>query len=112
MASLYHQEKLSKNKFFYDSRIDFELESRAAKLFGLWAVRKLGLVGENAEEYARKVLDINIQAAGFDDIISKIADDLGANKINFSKHLLEIEMEKALSIARAKKDYPALLDSQ
>ncbi len=110
MANLYEQEKLSEDKFFYDSRIDFELEARAAKLFGLWAAEKLGLTGENAEEYARKILDINIQAAGFEDIISRIADDLGSNKINFSKHLLEIEMEKALSIARAKKDYPALLD--
>jgi hypothetical protein len=108
MTSLHDQEKLSENKFFYDSRIDFELEARAAKLFGLWAAEKLGLAGEDAEKYARKALDINIQAAGFEDIISKIADDLGCKNINFSKHFLEIEMEKALRIARAKKGYPAL----
>lgn len=95
------QEKLAENKFFYDSDMDFQVQARASKLFGLWAADKLGLVGEDAEKYALKAVNIKVQTAGFSDLIDKIAGDLNNKEISVSKHLLGTEMEKALSVARA-----------
>lgn len=101
------QEKLSENKFFYDSEINFKVqarasklfEARASKLFGLWAADKLGLVGKDAEKYALKAVNIKVQAAGFTDVIGKIADDLSLRNIHISRYLLEVEMQKALNAA-------------
>jgi hypothetical protein len=110
MIGSYDKENLSESKFFYDSKIEFEVEARARKLFGRWAAAKLGLDAEEAEKYALEVLNTNIQVAGFGDIISKVASDLSYKKINLSRHLIEMEMEKALSFACAKGELPALLD--
>ncbi len=100
MTSFEDREKDFENKFVYDKKIDFKVEARASKLLGLWAAGKLGLSGEDAQKYAMEVVGANLEEAGFDDVIRKVSKDLAAKSIEISKHLLEVEMEKAVAEAR------------
>ena len=45
------------NKFAHDEKLDFAIEARACKIFGLWIAEQLGLDGDDAMTYACTVVE-------------------------------------------------------
>ena len=63
------REKGFERKYELDQAQQFRVASRRDKLFGLWLAEKLGLVGEEAEQYAKDVVASNMDTPGDDDMI-------------------------------------------
>lgn len=101
MSGFDDREKDFENRYAHDKKIDFKVEARTCKLFGLWAAGKLGLSGDAAAQYALSVVEANLEEAGFEDIIRKVAADFKAKNIDVSRHAMDVELEK--NIAEAKK---------
>lgn len=65
-------------KFAHDSEMRFRAEARRNKLLGLWAAGLLGKSGADAEAYVQEVVKSDLAKAGSEDVVAKVAKDLGA----------------------------------
>lgn len=100
MSGFEDREKDFERKYAHDKTIDFNVEARCCKLFGLWAAEKLGLSGQAALDYALEVVNANLEDPGFDDVLRKVGGDFNAKGVTCSDHMMKVELEKALDEAR------------
>lgn len=77
MTTFNDRENAFENKFAHDEEMKFRAEARRNKLLGLWAAEKLGLSGDEADAYAREVVKADFEEAGHEDVVRKVAGDLG-----------------------------------
>lgn len=78
MSDFNDREKALENKYAKDQEKLFRIESRAAKLLGLWAAQEMGITGEDASAYAGDVIASNMKEPGLGDVIAKVSADLSA----------------------------------
>jgi hypothetical protein len=77
MTTFDDRENAYENKFAHDQELSFKAEARCNKLLGLWAAEKLGKTGEAAAAYAVEVIKADFEEAGHEDVVRKVAGDLG-----------------------------------
>ena len=77
MSTFDARETAFEAKFAHDEEMQFKAEARANKLLGLWAADLLGKSGDEAEAYAKTVVVADFEEAGNEDVIRKVAGDLG-----------------------------------
>lgn len=88
------------NKYKHDEEVKFKVEARLAKLFGLWVAGHLGLESEQAKEYAKAMVNTQLEEAGNDDIIRKADSDLKAAGKSISLTALQAEVDQLEAKAR------------
>ena len=95
MTSFDDRERAAEAKFALDSETQFRVTARRNKLAGLWAAQMLGKSGDAAETYAREVIRADFEEAGDDDVVRKLAGDLGgkASEAEIRARLVELEAE-------------------
>ncbi|WP_224824622.1 DUF1476 domain-containing protein [Cognatishimia sp. MH4019] len=77
MTTFDDRENAFENKFAHDAEMQFKAEARRNKLLGLWAAELLGKSGDDAAEYAKEVVKADFEEAGHEDVVRKVAGDLG-----------------------------------
>lgn len=77
MTTFDDRENAFESKFVHDADMQFKAEARRNKLAGLWAAELLGKSGEDADAYAREVVKADFQEPGSEDVVRKLAGDLG-----------------------------------
>jgi hypothetical protein len=95
------RQKGFENKFSHDQESLFKIEARASKLMGKWAAEKMGLVGADAETYAKEIISANLDEPGYDDVKRKIEADFLAKNISFDSNELDRVIEKSVADATA-----------
>lgn len=100
MTGFEDREQAFENKYAHQEKLDFNVEARCCKLFGLLIAERLGLEGAEAQSYAMEVVEANLEEAGFDDVLRKVKPDLEAKGISISDHMLNLELDKALVQAK------------
>lgn len=100
MSSFDEREKAFENKYAHQEKLDFAVEARCSKLFGLWAASLIGLEGADAKTYATSVVEANLEEAGFEDVLKKVRGDFDEKGVQISDHMLEVELDKALKEAK------------
>ena len=65
-------------KFAHDADMQFRAEARRNKLLGLWAAGLMGKSGDDAAAYAMDVVNADFEEAGVEDVVRKVAGDLGS----------------------------------
>ena len=100
MTTFDNRKKGFETQFLKDQKLDFAVEARLSKLYGLWAAELLGLSGANADTYAGEVVAANLEEPGFDDILRKVRADFDEKGLDISNHVMEAELEKCLNEAK------------
>ncbi len=77
MSSFDDRADAFENKFAHDAQMQFKAEARRNKLLGLWAADLMGKTGDDADAYAKEVIKSDFEEAGDDDVMRKVAGDLG-----------------------------------
>ncbi|MDA7964845.1 DUF1476 domain-containing protein [Ruegeria sp.] len=77
MTTFDERENAFEAKFAHDEEMQFKAQARCNKLLGLWAAEKLGKSGDAADEYAKTVVLSDFEEAGHEDVVRKVAGDLG-----------------------------------
>lgn len=77
MTTFEDREHAFEAKFAHDSEMQFRAEARRNKLLGLWAAELLGKTGDAADAYALEVVNADFEEAGSEDVVRKVAADLG-----------------------------------
>lgn len=95
MTTFDDRETAFEAKFAHDSEMQFRAEARRNKLLGLWAAGLLGKTGEEAAAYAAEVVASDFEEAGSDDVVRKVAADLGERSTvaEISAKLAELAIE-------------------
>lgn len=78
MSGFDDRENAFENKFAHDSQMQFRAEARRNKLTGLWAAGLMGKSGDDAAAYAMEVVSADFEEAGIEDVVRKVAGDLGS----------------------------------
>ncbi len=100
MTTFDNREKGFESKFAHDEKLDFAVEARLSKLYGLWAAEKLGITGADADTYAGQVVGANLEEPGFNDILRKVRKDFDEKGLDISDHVMEAELEICLKEAK------------
>lgn len=100
MTPLDDRKDAFENKFAHEQKLDFAVEARLSKLYGLWAAEHLGLSGADAETYAGTVVAANLEEPGFLDILRKVRKDFDEKGLDISNADMEAELDKCLDEAR------------
>jgi hypothetical protein len=78
MSTFDDRENAFESKFAHDAEMQFKAEARRNKLLGQWAAELLGKTGDEAADYAREVVMSDFEEAGDEDVLRKVAADLGS----------------------------------
>ena len=78
MTDFTNRREAFENKFAHDEALRFKAVARRNKLLGLWAARKLGKSGEEAESYAGTVVMADFEGPRGENVIRKVVSDLDA----------------------------------
>ncbi len=77
MTTFDDRENAFEAKFAHDEEMMFKAVARRNKLLGLWAAEIMGISGDEADAYAKTVVTADFEEAGHEDVVRKVAGDLG-----------------------------------
>jgi hypothetical protein len=93
MTTFNDREAAFEAKFAHDADLEFKVTARRNKLVGMWAAEKMGLTPEEADSYAKSVVQADFEEAGDEDVVRKLLGDLTSAGIETD----EAEVRTALS---------------
>ena len=98
MTTFDDRENAFEAKFAHDEEMMFKAVARRNKLLGLWAADLMGKTGDDADAYAKSVVVADFEEAGHEDVVRKVAADLGDKS---DADTIRAEMAKFLAEAKA-----------
>ena len=98
MTTFNDRENAFENKFAHDAEMQFKADARRNKLVGLWAAGLLGKSGDEANDYALTVVMADLEEAGIEDVVRKVAADLAGKA---SAEEIRAKMAELLPVAKA-----------
>ena len=98
MTTFNDRERAFESKFAHDTEMQFRAEARRNRLVGLWAAGLLGKSGDAAAEYAMSVVKADFDEPGIEDVVRKVAGDLGSLA---SDAVIREKMSEFLATAKA-----------
>ena len=98
MSTFDDRENAFEAKFAHNEEMQFNVVARRNKLLGLWAAELLGKSGADADAYAVEVVKSDFEEAGHDEVVRKVAGDLG-NKAD--EATIRAKMDELLSVAKS-----------
>ena len=91
------RETAVESKFAHDADMQFRAEARRNKLLGLWAADLMGVTGDAAADYAMSVVNADFEEAGIEDVVRKVAADMGSKA---SADQIRTKMAELLKVAK------------
>jgi len=101
MTTFDKREEGFEQQFAHDEELRFKATARRNKLLGLWAAEKLGLMGAEADSYAKSVVMGDIENVGAHDVLGKIRLDFDAKGVVQSDHQITRAMTELMAKAIA-----------
>ncbi|MGQ0564851.1 MAG: DUF1476 domain-containing protein [Gemmobacter sp.] len=98
MTTFDEREAAFEAKFAHDEEMQFRAEARRNKLAGLWAAGLMGLSGADADAYAMSVVQSDFEQAGSEDVVRKLAGDLGERS---NADAIRAKLAELLPLAKA-----------
>ena len=100
MTQFKDRENAFEKKYAHEEELDFAVEARCSKLFGLWVGEKLGLSGAEADAYAMEVVESNLEEPGFDDVKRFVMPTFKDKGVDVSEHVIDSMLDKYFEEAK------------
>ena len=101
MTTFDDRERAFETKFARDEEMAFRVIARRNKLLGHWAAGLMKLTPEEAEGYARAVVQAEFEEAGDEDVVRKLVGDLIAAGVDVDEATVREAIEdKAIEARR------------
>ncbi len=100
MTSFDDRERAFENKFARDEEMQFRIIARRNKLLGQWAAEQMQLTPEEADAYAKSVVQADFEEAGDEDVVRKLLGDLVSAGVDVDDAAVRTAMETKLVEAR------------
>jgi hypothetical protein len=99
MTSFDDRGKAYEKKFAHDAELKFKASARRNKLLGLWAAEKMGMTGDDVDNYAKGVVLADLEEPGDEDVFRKVRRDFDDAGIDQSDHQIRRTMEELMDTA-------------
>lgn len=100
MTTFDDRERAFETKFARDEEMAFRVVARRNKLLGHWAAGLMKLTPEEAEGYARAVVQAEFEEAGDEDVVRKLVGDLIAAGVDIDEATVRQAIEDQAVEAR------------
>jgi hypothetical protein len=100
MTTFDDRESAFENKYAHDEEMQFRITARRNKLVGLWAAEQMRLTPEEADAYAKSVVQADFEEAGDEDVIRKLLGDLTSAGIDTDDAAIRAALETKMVEAR------------
>ncbi len=87
-------------KYAFDEETAFKIAARRNRLLGHWAAEKMELTPEEADAYAKAVVQADFEEAGDEDVIRKLIGDLTAAGVEIDEAGVRAALEAKMIEAR------------
>ena len=98
MTTFDDRENAFEAKYAQDADMQFRAEARANRLLPLWAAGLMGYDAARAEAYVTEVIRADFEKAGSEDVLRKVAGDLGPRS---NADAVRAKRGECLSLAKA-----------
>lgn len=105
------REQAFEAQFKLSEEQNFKIRARRDRLFGTWVANQMGLNGQAADAYAIEAAQMDLDAPGDDNLLSKVSADLKGAGHSFSDEDLLAALSDALHQAQQsfRDEYPDAL---
>ncbi|MGL5837080.1 MAG: DUF1476 domain-containing protein [Sphingorhabdus sp.] len=100
MTTFDDRESAFENKFAHDEEMQFKVTARRNKLVGLWAAERMGLTPEEADAYAKSVVQADFEEAGDEDVVRKLFGDLTSAGLDTDEATIRAALDAKMVEAR------------
>ena len=100
MTSFDDRESAFENKFAHDEELQFKISARRNKLIGMWAAGLMGLTSEEADAYAKSVVQADFEESGDEDVVRKLLGDLTSAGVEADDQMVRAAMDTQMTEAR------------
>jgi hypothetical protein len=100
MTTFDNREATFENKFAHDEELQFKITARRNKIVGLWAAEAMKLTPEEADAYAKSVVQADFEESGDEDVIRKLLGDLTSAGVETDDAAVRSALENAHVEAR------------
>ena len=100
MTSFDERERAFEAKFARDEELQFRIHARRNRLLGQWAADRMGLTPEEADAYAKSVVQADFEEAGDEDVVRKLLGDLTSAGVEVDDATVRAALETQLIEAR------------
>ncbi|WP_395667107.1 DUF1476 domain-containing protein [Methylocella sp.] len=100
MTTFDKREKAFESQLAYEEEVRFRAIARRNRLFGLWIAGKLGKSGADADAYAARVVQAEVDG-GAEKAVELVKADLAAKGVTLSDHQLKVKADELLAEAVA-----------
>jgi hypothetical protein len=99
MSTLDQRKQAFENKFKHDQELRFKAIARRNKLLGLWIAERLGKEGDDAQAYARDVVNAELERRHENGVIEKVLADCERAGCAVDPGDVRFKMEHLLRVA-------------
>ncbi|QNQ10320.1 DUF1476 domain-containing protein [Sphingomonas alpina] len=100
MTTFDDRERAFETKYARDEEMQFRVTARRNRLLGHWAAAQMKLTAEEADAYAKAVVQADFEEAGDEDVIRKLVSDLTAANIEIDEAVVRRAIDEHTIEAR------------
>jgi hypothetical protein len=101
MTTFDDREQAFERMFALDQDLKFRAEARRNRLLAEWAAAKLGIMGDQLQDYVRSVVKADLEEKGDEDVFRKIHKDFATAGVKASDTEIRAAMSELLAKAVA-----------
>ena len=94
------RERAFETKYARDEEMQFRVTARRNRLLGQWASELMKLTAEEADAYAKSVVQADFEEAGDEDVIRKLVSDLTAASVEIDESTVRTAIDDKTVEAR------------
>lgn len=99
MTTFDEREQTFERKFALDQEQAFRADARRTRMLGEWAAEKLGRTGEEAADYARALVQIDLNSPGDADVVARVRADFDEAGIAIDDTEIRAKSTEFLAVA-------------
>lgn len=98
MSGFEEREKGMEAKFAYEQELQFKATARRNHRLGLWAAGLMGMEGDEAEAFAKKVIQSDFEEPGDEDVLRMVEASLKEHGVETSAQQVRTEMDRLMAV--------------
>jgi len=104
MTGFDEREQSFEARFAHDQTLRFRAIAKRNHRLGHWAAERMGLSGEDAENYAKDVVKADFEEVGDQDVLRKVLGDLTGHGVEIEEAEVRTLMDQFLAEVAAELD--------
>ena len=97
MSGFDDRKKAMEAKFAHDQEVQFKATARRNHRLGLWAAELMNLEGEEAQDFAKKVIHSDFEEPGDDDVLRMVEGSLTTHGVEITSEQVRAEMDRLMT---------------